>query len=105
MQKRKRSGRLYLYSLHVGVTISLRVSFKRGFTTFFFHASSEAFVESAETTLVPLIFIHDALSAEPSEHAKLSEQENCDISFDNKVCNPETKSKLSLFLANYLKGA
>lgn len=36
--------------------------------TFFFHASSEAFVQSAEATLIPLIFIHDALSAEPANH-------------------------------------
>lgn len=46
---------------------------EEGFPTFFFHASPEAFVESAETTLVPFIFIHDALPAEPAfdEHTMI----------------------------------
>ena len=39
-----------------------------GFQTFFLHAGPEAFVESAETTLVPLIFIHNALPAEPASN-------------------------------------
>lgn len=39
-----------------------------GFPTFLFHASPEAFVEPAETTLVPLIFIHNALPAEPEQN-------------------------------------
>lgn len=40
---------------------------ERGSPTFFFHASPEAFVEPAETTLVPLILIHNALPAEPEQ--------------------------------------
>ncbi len=39
---------------------------EEGSLTFFFHSNSEAFVESAETTLIPLIFIHNALPAEPA---------------------------------------
>lgn len=35
--------------------------------TFFFHAGPEAFVEPAETTLVPLILVHNALPAEPAQ--------------------------------------
>lgn len=35
--------------------------------TFFFHAGPEAFVESAETALVPLILVHNALPAEPAQ--------------------------------------
>lgn len=40
---------------------------ERGSPTFFFHASPEAFVEPAETTLVPLILVHNALPAEPEQ--------------------------------------
>lgn len=40
---------------------------ERASPTFFFHASPEAFVEPAETTLVPLILIHNALPAEPEQ--------------------------------------
>lgn len=42
------------------------------FHTFFFHTSSETFVESAETTLVPLIFVHNALSAEPAHDERVT---------------------------------
>lgn len=35
--------------------------------TFFLHAGPEAFVEPAETTLVPLILVHNALPAEPAQ--------------------------------------
>lgn len=40
---------------------------ERGSPTFFFHAGPEAFIEPAETTLVPLILIHNALPAEPEQ--------------------------------------
>ena len=36
--------------------------------TFFFHASPKTFVEPAESTLVPLVFVHNALPAEPGHN-------------------------------------
>lgn len=33
--------------------------------TFFLHASSKAFLQSAVSTLIPLVFVHYTLSVEP----------------------------------------
>jgi len=38
--------------------------------TFFFHSSSKAFVKSAETALVPFVFINNTLTIKPAQKKK-----------------------------------
>lgn len=43
--------------------------------TFFLHSSSKAFVKSAETALVPFVFINDTLTIKPAQKKKSKTQE------------------------------
>lgn len=38
--------------------------------TFFFHAGSEALLQSTVSALISLVFVHDALSVEPVKYDK-----------------------------------
>lgn len=66
-----------LYNI-CGGAITCNISFAH--LTFFFHASSKAFVESAETTLVPLIFVNHTLSAEP-----VQDKQQCGLTLQRKI--------------------
>lgn len=53
--------------------------------TFFLHSSSKAFVKSAETALVPFIFINNTLTIKPAQKKKFFFSEEQTPNFVNTL--------------------